>query len=78
MPDAKVTRLSAEHGWLDVGPESHDLKIGDKIELIVGYADFTTVLHDEFYVFRGNRLGSRLADRGPRHAAVAGPAQIHA
>jgi D-serine deaminase-like pyridoxal phosphate-dependent protein len=32
------------------------VKIGDKIELIVGYADLTTVLYDEFYVFRGHRL----------------------
>lgn len=56
MPDAEVTKLSAEHGWLSLGPKSRNLKIGDKLELIVGYADFTTVLHDEFYVFRGNRL----------------------
>jgi 3-hydroxy-D-aspartate aldolase len=56
FPDAEITRMSAEHGWMAVGPKSHDLKIGDKIELIVGYADFTTVLHNEFYVFRGNRL----------------------
>ncbi len=54
--NANVVQLSAEHGWIDVGPGSHDLKIGDKIELIVGYADFTTVLHDEFCVFRGDRL----------------------
>jgi 3-hydroxy-D-aspartate aldolase len=56
FPDAEVSRLSAEHGWLTLGPKSHDLRIGDKLELIVGYADFTTVLHDAFYVFRGNRL----------------------
>jgi len=56
LPDAEVTKLSAEHGWLALGPASRDLKIGDKLELIVGYADFTTVLHDEFYIFRGNRL----------------------
>lgn len=54
--DATVSRLSAEHGWVELGPESQNLKIGDKIELVVGYADFTTVLHDAFYVFRGNRL----------------------
>lgn len=54
--DAKVVQLSAEHGWIDLGPRAQDLKIGDKIELIVGYADFTTVLHDAFHVFRGERL----------------------
>lgn len=56
FPDAEVSRLSAEHGWLTLGHKSHDLRIGDKLELIVGYADFTTVLHDAFYIFRGNRL----------------------
>ena len=56
VPDAEVARLSAEHGWLALGPNAYDLKIGDKIELVVGYADLTTVLYDEFCVFRGNRL----------------------
>ncbi|HXY36147.1 MAG TPA: DSD1 family PLP-dependent enzyme, partial [Planctomycetaceae bacterium] len=56
FPDAKVVQLSAEHGWIDLGPGAQDLKIGDKIELVVGYADFTTVLHDAFHVFRGDRL----------------------
>ncbi len=56
FPDAKVVQLSAEHGWIDVGQDAQDLKIGDKVELIVGYADFTTVLHDTFHVFRDERL----------------------
>jgi 3-hydroxy-D-aspartate aldolase len=55
-PDAEAVRFSAEHGELRLGPESQDLKIGDKLELIVGYADFTTVLHDCFYGFRDDRL----------------------
>jgi D-serine deaminase-like pyridoxal phosphate-dependent protein len=55
-PDAEVTQLSAEHCAVKLGPQSQDLKIGDKVELIVGYADFTTVLHDSFYGFRGDRL----------------------
>ena len=55
-PDAEVVRLSAEHCELKLEQQSQDLKIGDKIELIVGYADFTTVLHDNFYGFRDNRL----------------------
>ena len=54
--DAEVKRLSAEHCELRLGPESQDLKIGDKVELVVGYGDFTTVLHDEFYGFRKDRL----------------------
>jgi D-serine deaminase-like pyridoxal phosphate-dependent protein len=56
FPDAQVVQLSAEHGWIDLGPSAQDFKIGDKVELVVGYADFTTVLHDEFHVCRGDRL----------------------
>jgi D-serine deaminase-like pyridoxal phosphate-dependent protein len=54
--DATVKRLSAEHCELALGPKSQDLKIGDKVELVVGYGDFTTVLHDEFHGFRNDRL----------------------
>jgi D-serine deaminase-like pyridoxal phosphate-dependent protein len=56
LEDATVKRLSAEHCELTLGPAARDLKIGDKIELVVGYGDFTTVLHDEFHGFRGDRL----------------------
>ncbi|MFN0195886.1 MAG: DSD1 family PLP-dependent enzyme [Planctomycetaceae bacterium] len=55
-PDATVIRMSAEHCELSLGKDSQNLKIGDKIELIPGYADFTTILHDQFYGFRGDRL----------------------
>ena len=54
--DAQIKRLSAEHCELTLGPNSRNLKIGDKVELVIGYGDFTTVLHDEFYGFRGDRL----------------------
>ena len=56
FPDAKVTMHSAEHIVLELGPESRNLKIEDQVELIAGYADFTTPLHDEFLCFRGHRL----------------------
>jgi D-serine deaminase-like pyridoxal phosphate-dependent protein len=55
-PGAEVVRVSAEHCELSLSGEAQDLKIGDKLELIPGYADFTTVLHDQFYGFRGERL----------------------
>ena len=32
------------------------LQIGARVELIPGYVDFTTVLHDQFHVFRQERL----------------------
>lgn len=52
LPGAVVTGLSAEHGTLELGPESRDLQIGDKIELIPGYSDHTTVLHETFVVLQ--------------------------
>ena len=55
-PGAEVVRVSAEHCELKLSGEAQNLRIGDKVELIPGYADFTTVLHDEFYGFRGERL----------------------
>lgn len=56
LPDAEVTHLSAEHGILRLGPQSQDLKIGDKIEIIPGYCDWTTMLHDCFYGIRDGRV----------------------
>ncbi|MBI1346453.1 DSD1 family PLP-dependent enzyme [bacterium] len=55
-PDAEIKSLSAEHCTIELGPESQNLRIGDQVELVVGYGDLTTVLHDDFYVFRGERL----------------------
>jgi D-serine deaminase-like pyridoxal phosphate-dependent protein len=55
-PDAEAVRVSAEHCELKLSGESQNLKIGDKIEIVPGYADFTTVMHDQFYGFRGDRL----------------------
>jgi D-serine deaminase-like pyridoxal phosphate-dependent protein len=55
-PDAEVAATSAEHCQLKLNGKSRDLKIGDKVELIVGYADFTTILHENFYGFRNDVL----------------------
>jgi D-serine deaminase-like pyridoxal phosphate-dependent protein len=54
--DIHVERLSAEHGQLRLDPSAQGLKIGDRLELVPGYADLTTVLHDQFYCFRKDRL----------------------
>ena len=54
--DIQIVRLSAEHGELQLDPSAQDLKIGDRLEIIPGYSDMTTVLHDQFYGFRGDQL----------------------
>ena len=50
--------MSAEHTVLALGPSSRELRIGDRVELVVGYSDLTTMLHDEYLCFRGTRLES--------------------
>ena len=55
-PDAEITHVSAEHCQVKLGGESQNLAIGDKVEIIPGYADFTTPMHDNFYGFRDERL----------------------
>jgi D-serine deaminase-like pyridoxal phosphate-dependent protein len=49
-------RMSAEHGQLRVEPDAAPLAIGDRLEVVPGYADLTVFLHDSFYGFRAGRL----------------------
>ena len=58
ISDAKVTSLSAEHLTLELGPDSQDLKIGDRVILTPGYSDHTSVLHNEFICLRGDVVES--------------------
>jgi D-serine deaminase-like pyridoxal phosphate-dependent protein len=54
--DIEVKSLSAEHGTLTLAPSAQSLRIGDRLEVIPGYSDFTNVLHDQFYALRGTRI----------------------
>jgi D-serine deaminase-like pyridoxal phosphate-dependent protein len=54
--DLTIAGLSAEHGKILLSPDSAQLEIGDRLELIPGYVDFTTMLHDRFYAFRGDQF----------------------
>ncbi|MCL4534960.1 MAG: DSD1 family PLP-dependent enzyme [Bacteroidetes bacterium] len=46
--------LSAEHCTLELAAPNESVKVGDKVEFIVGYGDSTVCLHDEMY---GTRNG---------------------
>ena len=49
--------LSAEHGIINLTrPDDSSVKVGDKIEWIVGYGDTTVFLHDEMVATRGERV----------------------
>jgi D-serine deaminase-like pyridoxal phosphate-dependent protein len=54
--DIHVDRLSAEHGILRLEPSAQQLKIGDRLELVPGYGDLTTVLHNQFYALQDGKL----------------------
>ncbi|MGI8550815.1 MAG: DSD1 family PLP-dependent enzyme [Dehalococcoidia bacterium] len=48
--------LSAEHGRLELAEANDTLRVGDKLEFVVGYTDSTVVLHDVLYGVRGGRV----------------------
>lgn len=66
LPPAASIRLSAEHGKIELEEPSEKPRIGDKIELIVGYSDTTVHLHEELVGVRKGIIESvwRIAGRG--------------
>ena len=56
VDDVKAVILSAEHGRIELGTPNTRLKIGDKLEFIVGYADTTVSLHEELYGVRDDKV----------------------
>ncbi len=54
--DIHVTSLSAEHGVLRLDRSAQDLKIGQRLEIVPGYSDFTNALHDRFHALRGDKV----------------------
>lgn len=63
-PDLTITRLSAEHGQLQLSGPPDSLQIGDRLEIIPGYGDLTILLHDQFHAFRGGQLVERIPVEG--------------
>ena len=66
IPPVSLVKLSAEHTKIELEQPNAAPKIGDKIELIVGYSDTTVHLHEEIVGIRGGRIESiwRVAGRG--------------
>jgi D-serine deaminase-like pyridoxal phosphate-dependent protein len=52
----KSVALSAEHARIELEEPTTTLKVGDKIEFVVGYSDTTVCLHDELYGVRDGRV----------------------
>ncbi|MFO0906586.1 MAG: DSD1 family PLP-dependent enzyme [Pirellulales bacterium] len=53
--DLRFQWLSAEHGVLE-STAAPGPAIGEKLELIPGYGDWSTLLYDQYHVFQGDRL----------------------
>jgi 3-hydroxy-D-aspartate aldolase len=45
-----------EHGILEFRDPSREVKVGDKVLLIVSHCDPTVNLYDQFYPYRGERV----------------------
>ena len=54
--EIQVGTLHAEHCELSLRGKAVDLEIGARVELIPGYSDLTTLMHDQFHGFRDDRL----------------------
>jgi D-serine deaminase-like pyridoxal phosphate-dependent protein len=54
-PDCRVTGLSAEHAIISVDSQN-GLPIGEKVQVVPGYSDFTFVLHDRALGLRRGRV----------------------
>jgi D-serine deaminase-like pyridoxal phosphate-dependent protein len=55
-PPVRSVRLSAEHTVIELAEPDTTLRVGDKIEFVVGYSDTTTMLHEELYGIRDGRV----------------------
>jgi D-serine deaminase-like pyridoxal phosphate-dependent protein len=56
LDGVQKVRLSAEHGTVDLATPNDTLKVGDKLEFIVGYSDFTTYVHEEMFAIRNGTV----------------------
>jgi D-serine deaminase-like pyridoxal phosphate-dependent protein len=48
--------LSAEHGRIELTEPNDRLRVGDKLEWVVGYGDTTVCLHDQLIGLRDDRV----------------------
>lgn len=56
LPEVQSLRLSAEHATIELVAPSEAPRVGDRIELVVGYSDTTVHLHEELVGVRSDRI----------------------
>jgi len=73
-PEVTVTRLSEEHGVLDLGRTAWRPQVGERIRIVPNHGCIVVHLHEEIYGVRGERIETSwpVAARGrqPRSAAL--------
>jgi len=56
LDHVRSVRLSAEHATIELDAPNTSLRVGDRLEWVVGYSDTTVHLHDEIYGIRKGRI----------------------
>lgn len=56
LEGARLAALNAEHGILELDGPQVALKVGDKINFVVGYSDYTVFLHDRLVGVRRGQV----------------------
>jgi D-serine deaminase-like pyridoxal phosphate-dependent protein len=73
-PEVTVTRLSEEHGVLDLGRTAWRPQVGERVRIVPNHGCIVVHLHEEIYGVRGERIETSwpVAARGrqPRSAAL--------
>ena len=65
-PDARICKMSVEHGHLDTSGCNHRFRVGERLTVIPLHQEMCLNLHDECYGYRGERVEVvwRVAGRG--------------
>lgn len=56
LPPVASVGFSAEHGKIELQGPSEEPRVGDRIRVVVGYADTTVHLHDEIHALRAGQI----------------------
>jgi D-serine deaminase-like pyridoxal phosphate-dependent protein len=56
LPGIHLVSLSAEHGVLELAEAAQQLQVGEKLNFVAGYGDFTVFLHDRLAGLRHGKV----------------------
>lgn len=56
LDDVKSVKLSAEHATIELQASNAAVRVGDRLEFVVGYSDTTVHLNEEMYGVRDGRV----------------------